>query len=470
MEGLWAARRGDLERARRAFEAARAAAPESARILHGLAFVEAHLGREARALKLSGMSLARDPADEEALRLFLTLALRTRAYASAARSLALAAEQAEAPAPLRTALGVLLDETGDEEGALAAYAEAARADSSDPRPLARAAEIHERRGRPLQAAALLEEASRRDPRDADVLRSLARWRERLGLDADARRAWRALLEVAPGDDEALRRAADLATEAGDYAEAAGHVAALAARWPADRRLLAVLGALREAAGDHGAAAAAYRLYAEADRGIDADSAVWLRIAVLEIRAGDTRGAASAFARVLERTDDLDVRILAATSYLAAGRETEALPLLEAARVARPEDTRLLYAVGVAYDALGRRDEALEAFQALVRKDPTNATALNYVGYTWAERGEHLEEALVLIERALQIEPENPAYLDSLGWVLYRLGRIEEAVRPIEAAAKALPDDSVIRGHLEEVRRNLKPRRRRRGRSPRRRRA
>jgi tetratricopeptide (TPR) repeat protein len=80
----------------------------------------------------------------------------------------------------------------------------------------------------------------------------------------------------------------------------------------------------------------------------------------------------------------------------------------------------------------------------------NAGALNYLGYLLAVRGEQLDEAIALVQRALKEEPENGAYLDSLGWAYFRRGDLDEAEKYLAAAVKQLPDNSEIQEHLGDL--------------------
>ena len=88
--------------------------------------------------------------------------------------------------------------------------------------------------------------------------------------------------------------------------------------------------------------------------------------------------------------------------------------------------------------------------AAVASDPLSAPALNSLGYTLAERGERLPEAVGFIERALKVDPDNPSYLDSLGWALFKQGRADEAEPHLRKAADALPTQSVIQDHFGDV--------------------
>ena len=96
------------------------------------------------------------------------------------------------------------------------------------------------------------------------------------------------------------------------------------------------------------------------------------------------------------------------------------------------------------------EQAEPALRRVIELDTTHAPALNFLGYSLADDGIKLEEALELIERAIEIEPWNGAYLDSLGWVYFRMGRFEEARGPLEAAARELPADAVVLEHLGDL--------------------
>ena len=91
---------------------------------------------------------------------------------------------------------------------------------------------------------------------------------------------------------------------------------------------------------------------------------------------------------------------------------------------------------------------------LIKNDPLDAIALNSLGYMLAERGgpaARLDEAVTLIQRALKVEPDNPSYLDSLGWAYFQQGKLALADPPLSTAADKLPRNSVIQDHLGDLR-------------------
>jgi len=100
--------------------------------------------------------------------------------------------------------------------------------------------------------------------------------------------------------------------------------------------------------------------------------------------------------------------------------------------------------------LGQEAEAESALKKGLQVDPNNAMALNNLGYMLVERGERLEEALVMIQRAVKAQPKNPAFLDSLGWAYFKLGKLDEAERYLSDAIQIAPSSTTIHEHLGDI--------------------
>lgn len=111
--------------------------------------------------------------------------------------------------------------------------------------------------------------------------------------------------------------------------------------------------------------------------------------------------------------------------------------------------RLMMALGSAYEQSGQFDSAVSVFEDLVKRAPDYDMALNYLGYMLADSGQQLDYARELIERALKINPENAAFLDSYAWVQYRLGNFDEAREYLERAV-ALDTDATMFDHLGDI--------------------
>ena len=109
-----------------------------------------------------------------------------------------------------------------------------------------------------------------------------------------------------------------------------------------------------------------------------------------------------------------------------------------------------YARGITNERLGDWPAAEADFRAALELNPDQPQVLNYLGYSLVEKRIKLEEALGMIERAVEARPDSGYIVDSLGWVLYRLGRFEAAVDPMERAAALLPVDPIVNDHLGDV--------------------
>ena len=111
---------------------------------------------------------------------------------------------------------------------------------------------------------------------------------------------------------------------------------------------------------------------------------------------------------------------------------------------------LLYARGISHERLKNWEQAESDFRAALKLNPDQPQVLNYLGYSLVEKQIKLDEALEMIERAVAARPDSGFIVDSLGWVLYRLGRYDEAVGHMETAVELMPVDPVVNDHLGDV--------------------
>ncbi len=109
-----------------------------------------------------------------------------------------------------------------------------------------------------------------------------------------------------------------------------------------------------------------------------------------------------------------------------------------------------YARAISYERMGVWDKAEADFRKALELNPDQPQVLNYLGYSLVEKQMKLDEALDMIERAVAAQPDSGYIVDSLGWVLYRLGRYDEAVGHMERAAELMPADPVVNDHLGDV--------------------
>ncbi len=142
--------------------------------------------------------------------------------------------------------------------------------------------------------------------------------------------------------------------------------------------------------------------------------------------------------------------LLSSLYQAKGDNHAAMTLMETAVDLYPENQQLLFEYGLVLDKNGMSDQAVEIMEKVLETQPDHAEALNYIGYTWADKNIHLEKALEYILRADALKPNNGFIIDSLGWTYYRLGDYDQAVRELERSLQLIPDDPHIHEHLGDV--------------------
>ncbi len=116
----------------------------------------------------------------------------------------------------------------------------------------------------------------------------------------------------------------------------------------------------------------------------------------------------------------------------------------------PESDRVHFALGALYDESKDKDRTIEYMQKAIELNPDYAAALNYLGYTYADLGVELDRAEQLIIRALEIQPNDGFFIDSLGWVYYRKGDYPRAIEQLEKAVHLAVDDPVIMEHLGDA--------------------
>ncbi len=146
----------------------------------------------------------------------------------------------------------------------------------------------------------------------------------------------------------------------------------------------------------------------------------------------------------------DAHLLLGLTYLQIEQYDRASKVFEEGIRYNPANPDLYFNLGTAYDKLNRFDDVVTAMEAALRLDPKHADALNYLGYSYAERGIKIDEALSLIQRAVALKPNNGYYVDSLGWVFFKKGLLNEALVEIKKAAALVGDDPVIFEHLGEI--------------------
>ncbi len=185
-----------------------------------------------------------------------------------------------------------------------------------------------------------------------------------------------------------------------------------------------------------------------------DQAVRVAHASLLADMGDTDAGARMLREMLTGAEsDREIQLEIAQVYQRGRRYAEAEAAARAAEklAARPADKEMVWLVlGAIFERQKMFDRAEEEFRRVLEGSPRNAIVLNYYGYMLGDLGIRLDEANALIKRALAEEPHNGAYLDSMGWVLYKQNRLPEAEEMLRKAVTHLSHDPTIHAHLGDV--------------------
>lgn len=252
-----------------------------------------------------------------------------------------------------------------------------------------------------------------------------------------------IISVQAGDAQAAERYLRRHVELGQHKEEEGEQDADASK------ALMLLSQIAEERGDLDGALAWLDKMDSADPRIALTSQ--LKRAHLTSKKGDLEGALKQL-RGIAAVDPAEQAEVAQTEgqlLRDAGRGAEAYALLSDAIKKFPDSPDLLYDFALAAEKQGKPQEMEAALRKVIEAVPDNHHAYNALGYSLAERGERLDEAYALVEKALSMAPGDPYIMDSMGWVQFRMGRLKDAEQTLRRAY-ALRNDAEIAVHLGEV--------------------
>nr|WP_320011865.1 tetratricopeptide repeat protein [uncultured Desulfobulbus sp.] len=146
----------------------------------------------------------------------------------------------------------------------------------------------------------------------------------------------------------------------------------------------------------------------------------------------------------------ELYIMLAALYQFEERDELSKKVLRQGMRAYPRDVSIRYEYGLLLENEGNHERAMEVMQEVIKIKPDHAAALNFIGYSWAEANQNLEQALGYILRAIQLNPDNGFIYDSLGWVYYRLGAFDKAIDALKKALELTPEDAPIHEHIGDV--------------------
>ncbi len=309
------------------------------------------------------------------------------------------------------------------------------------------AQISLKQGQSQLARQQLTAAVQRHPEDSQLRLAYARLLVDLDDFDTARAEYRRLLKDQPDDGQVVYSLALLSLEAGQLKDAQSLFEKLVSLDYQIAQAYYYLGAIAEEQGKSERAMQWYRKVAKGDHWIE----VQIRMARLEAQTGDIQEARERLRKVrLAHPAEVQRLFLVEGELLAqADLKVEAYALYSEYLDSQPDDIEILYARALLAENLDRLDVAESDFRRVLEIEPDNTRSLNALGYTLADRTDRHEEALGYVEKAYARSPDDPAIIDSMGWVLYRLGRLEEARQHLQKAYD-ITQDGEIAAHLGEV--------------------
>jgi tetratricopeptide (TPR) repeat protein len=299
----------------------------------------------------------------------------------------------------------------------------------------------------VKAQAFYEEYLVEHPKAALVRLNYARYLVDLKQWEKARAQFMHVLAQSPNDADSLYAVGLLSLQTNELDEAEDYLKRTLQLRPDNQQARIYLGQIAEERKDYTEAARWYREVVVGEHFFEAQ----VRLGVVIAREGSLDDARRHLQRIQTQSDPQRAQLYMAEEQILreAKQYQEALGLLNTALEQLPENKDLLYARALIGEKLDMMDLAERDLRAILQQDPDNAQALNALGYTLADRTERHQEALQLIERALALKPDDPFVLDSMGWIQYRLGNNEEAIKYLKRAL-SIRNDAEISAHLGEV--------------------
>jgi tetratricopeptide (TPR) repeat protein len=488
---------GRFDEALEAYKQAAAMDPEAAYLQRKIAELAARSGDLTGSVEAAQRAYALDPNDAETRRLLGTLH-RLRRDAPAAEAVLRGPDGQPLDEDSAFLLYTIYSESDRAAEALATARWMTERDPTSLRAWFALAGAYERMNQPVDAERALEKALEQDPDNLAVFGALARSRRARGDREGEIAIYRQVLERYPHHSATLGALADalvalnrtdeaiaaleeveryhaddvrtsvrlslLEYDVGRFDSAAERLERALAANPEEYEIAYLLGLVRQRLDQDDAAMAAFEKVPEDHRTYpDART----QMAVIREERRDFSGALAEVERARAVRPSRPLDLYAANLRAKNGDYDGAIAFLNELLTAAPDDDELLYNLGVVHGEAKRYDEALRFMQRALEKNPDNPAALNYVGYSWAEKGENLDQAEAMITRALELRPDDGYITDSLGWVYYMRARplvtsgqaadvaqgrklLERALRELERASQLTGGDPVVAEHLGDV--------------------
>jgi tetratricopeptide (TPR) repeat protein len=347
----------------------------------------------------------------------------------------------------QSAYAQLLARAGQVDRAVEVYEQVLALDPDDQQTLIIYARLLQRQGKSDLAVDTLSNALGRRPEADRVRLTYARLLVDSKQYEDALEQFRRLSKRAPDNADVRYAYGLLLLQTNKTDEAEAQFRELVSRRQRVPVAYYYLGQIAEANEDIEAALAAYRKVTEGEHRLSAQ----IRAAVLLAESGRLVQARAHLHGLRGDNSQQAIRIYRAEAEILAKRKdyAEAMQVYNGALADYPNDTDLLYSRAMLAEKMDDLELLERDLRSILSREPNNADALNALGYTLADRTDRFAEAHELVKRAYELKPDDHYVIDSMGWTLYRMGRLQEALTHLRRAM-ALNGDPEIAAHLGEV--------------------
>jgi len=361
----------------------------------------------------------------------------------------LGVENAEDKLAARLELASFYLRNSEPDKAMQVYYDAYAENPEDLRPPVGLASLYVSRGDTTTADSIYTDLIEKNKNDVDILGSLLPAfysTDRINIAAMASQR---IAELLPDDPDAQRRYAFLLFGNGQYAEAESAFVSLEENGIADGSIYYYHGRLRQFNSDLSNA----ETYLEKSIALeDTLTDAWINLAIVVDGQGRYKDALDIMQRAFEKVPWDSTAIVFYTSIIHSRNDHFDLARDGYLRLVAsdPGNIDFRFNLGAAYERLGEFDDAETEFKWIIENQPDHALALNYLGYMYADRGINLEKAMKMIQKAISLDPENGAFLDSYAWVLYKMGRYDEALVQMDKALEYDTSDAVLYDHKGDI--------------------
>jgi tetratricopeptide (TPR) repeat protein len=346
-------------------------------------------------------------------------------------------------------LGRMLLDAGKKEEATASFDRAIAANVSfEPAYLALASVYESQQAQDRAIAVLRKYLQNVNPRNRDIRHQLVRLYVATKDYQGARKELNDLLAEDPSDLDAQLRLALLYGEEKQYSKAIDLLNQILKSRPTELKIRDYLGFLYEESKDTKKAIETYTFNVQLEPSYFEGH---LHLGLLFYRLKQGPEAVTHLTKAITiNPKQPEAHIVLGLTYLQKDQFEDAARALEEGIAQNPKNADLHFNLGTVYDKLNRFDDVVRVMETAIKLDPHHADALNYLGYSYAERGIKIDQALSLTKRAVALKPSNGYYVDSLAWALFKSGQYSEALTEMKRAVALASDDPVLYEHLGDI--------------------